>query len=209
MQLFRRIATVVAAGALALSLCSVVIAAEAVPTVEISGAVVGPDGAVVPVKGAKLYEWEFEGAELLVTDIVVAEDGTFSVALRVWGTPETPARARIVAEGSVVEEEVSEDGCVVHRWPTGAITLEIPGVVPPDPVVIVMDDFNSIGACTATPAPTPTAPEAPPAPGITLPPTDASAMPAVHGSAVAGLGLMLLAVGTTAVFLRPRRTRGR
>lgn len=210
-QVFRRFVTVVSATAIVLSLASTATAAEAVPTVEVSGTVVGPDGTVVPVKAAWLLEHEFEGAEGIRTDVVVAADGTFTVALRAWGTAEAPARARIVAEGHFGEEEVDEQGCVIARAPVGSMAIEIPGVVPVDPIEVVMDDENVIGACTATPAPTPEAseapqaPEAPEAPGITLPPTDASASPATQGAGIAWLGVLLLALSTMAVLFRPRR----
>lgn len=208
MHVFRRLATVMSATAIVLSLASTAIAAEAVPTVEVSGTVVGPDGTVVPVKAAWLVEYEFEGAEPIRTDILVAEDGTFTVALRAWGTAEAAARAEISAEGHFGEEEVDEQGCVIVRWPVGSTSIDIPGVVPADPIAVVMDEENLIGACTATPAPTPESPEAPrtpEAPGITLPPTDAPTASPTPGAGIAWLGLVLVAMSTLAVLLRPRR----
>ena len=204
MHVLRRIAAVMSATAIVLSIATGVIAAEAVPTVEVSGTVLGPEGTVVPVKVAQLTEYEFEGAEGVSTDISVAADGTFTVALRAWGTAEAPARARIFAEGQFGDEEIDEDGCVIVRWPVGTATIDVPGVVPVDPIVVVMDQENLIGACTATPTPA-----APAAPGITLPPTAASASPTTPGAGMAWLGLVLLAFSTAAVALRrPRRTDG-
>ena len=203
MHVLRRIVAVMSATAVVLSFATGVIAAEAVPTVEVPGTVLGLDGTVVPVKVAQLTEYEFPGAEAIRSDIAVAEDGTFTVALRAWGTPEAPARAEITAEGQPGDEEVDEDGCVIVRWPIGSTTIDIPGVVPVDPIVVVMDQENLIGACTATPAPTPAAPEAP---GITLPPTDGPASPTTEGTGMAWLGLVLLVLSTMAVALRRPRS---
>lgn len=208
----RGIVTLIGAVAIVLSSAGGVSAADAVPTVEVSGTVVGPEGTVVPVERAQLYEYESEGADPIRTDIVVAEDGTFTVALRAWGTADAPARIQILAEGEFGEEEVDADGCVTVRWPTGSLEMEIPGVVPVEPIIVVMDEESSIGACTATPAPTrdaPEAPEAPEAPVITLPPTDAGGTPGLPGATIAWLGLVLLGLSAAALLLKPRRARTR
>ena len=84
--------------------------ADAVPTVDVSGIVVGIDGEPTVVEWAKVEEYESEDADAVVTEFDVADDGTFTVALREWGTAEAPARALLMAFGPAKEPVVDEQG---------------------------------------------------------------------------------------------------
>ena len=75
---------------LALTVAVTVLAADAVPTVDVSGVVLDTEGQPAEVESARVVEFETPDSEA-VTAIDVAADGTFTVALREWGTPEAPA----------------------------------------------------------------------------------------------------------------------
>jgi hypothetical protein len=173
-------------------------AADAVPTVEVSGYVDG-EGQPVEVESAMLEEFETPDSEPIVTPIDVAEDGTFTVSLREWGSPEQPARARITAFAPPETTE-DEDGCVESIQLFGVYEIDIAGEVPTDPIVIVYNQAARSVLCppvTATPDPEPD--EDVQAPAVTLPPTDArAATPALAASVAAALvfaGIALLGTG--------------
>jgi hypothetical protein len=205
----RRAASFAGAILLGMSAAGGVVAAEDVTTVDVSGTIVGEDGLPIEITTARLYEFETEDSEPIVTDIEVAADGSFTVALRQWGTPEAPARATIWAYAVEEEPVFDEKGCWTISTPYGSIDLEIPGAVPTDPLLIIVDRFAEQGLCppvTATPAPeTPD----PVAPGLTLPPTDALAQPTTPGSAMfAWVSVGALFVGSfLGLALLPNRRR--
>ena len=190
--------TALAGLALAMTATATAFAADAVPTVEVSGFVDG-EGQPVEVESAMLEEFETPDSEPIVTPIDVAEDGTFTVSLREWGSPEQPARARITAFAPPETTE-GEDGCVESIQLFGVYEIDIPGEVPTDPIVIVYNQAGRSVLCppvTATPEPEPD--EDVQAPAVTLPPTDARAgSPALAASVAAALvftGIALLGTG--------------
>ena len=178
-------------------------AADAVPTVEVSGIVLDTEGQPAEVESARVDEFETPESEGIRTTIDVAADGTFTVALREWGTPEQPAVARFAVFGPRGEPVViNEEGCTEQTTPFGTVDVAIPGEVPAEPIEIVLDQTLIDGLCppvTATPDPEPE-PDVQ-APSVTLPPTDAQAgaTPALAGSVSAALliaGLALLGVAS-------------
>ena len=168
--------------------------ADAVPTVDVSGIVVGIDGEPTVVEWAKVEEYESEDADAVVTEFDVADDGTFTVALREWGTAEAPARALLMAFGPAKEPVVDEQGCTTITQPFGVVELTITGDVPTEPIEIVMDQQVEEGLCppaTATPQPE--------APSITLPPTDAAAVTSSAPPRATIDALLLVSIGLLAV----------
>jgi hypothetical protein len=197
---------------LLLIVASVALAADAVPTVEVSGSVLDTDGQPAVVESARVEERETPDSEAVVTPIDVAEDGTFTVALREWGTPEAPAVATFFVFGPESEPVVvNEEGCTETTTPFGTIDVAIPGQVPTEPIVVVLDRELENGLCpavTATPEPEQHAPQEQPA--VTLPPTHSvgDGGPALLGSwavvlVLGGVGLLGLAT------LLVRRSRAR
>jgi hypothetical protein len=96
----------------------------------------------------------------------------------------------------------------------GIIDLDIPGVVPTDPLVIELDQTVVSGLCppaTATPEPEPVVQIPDEGATITLPPTDArgASDPGLVGSLGSALivgGLALIAVASLLI-VRPRTRR--
>ena len=196
--------TALAGLVLAMTATATAFAADAVPTVEVSGFVDG-EGQPVEVESAMLEEFETADSEPIVTPVDVAEDGTFTVSLREWGSPEQPALARITAFAPPESTE-DDEGCVETIQLFGVYEIDIPGQVPTDPIVIVYNQAARSVLCppvTATPEPEPD--EDVQAPAVTLPPTDAQpGGPALVGSIAAAsvlAGLALLGAG----FLVARR----
>ena len=196
--------TALAGLVLATTATATAFAADAVPTVEVSGFVDG-EGQPVEVESAMLEEFETADSEPIVTPVDVAEDGTFTVSLREWGSPEQPALARITAFAPPESTE-DDEGCVETIQLFGVYEIDIPGQVPTDPIVIVYNQAARSVLCppvTATPEPEPD--EDVQAPAVTLPPTDAQpGGPALVGSIAAAsvlAGLALLGAG----FLVARR----
>jgi len=184
-------------------------AADAVPTVEVSGVVLDTEGQPAEVESARVDEFETPESEAIRTTIDVAADGTFTVSLREWGTAEQPAIARFAVFGPRGEPVViNEEGCTEQTTPFGTIDVPIPGSVPTEPIEITLDQSLVDGLCppaTATPDPNPKAPDPEPdaqAPAVTLPPTDAQpGGPALAGSVPAALllaGIALLGAGFVA-----------
>ena len=177
-------------------------AADAVPTVDVSGVVLDTEGQPAAVESARVEELETPDSEPIVTAIEVAADGTFMVALQEWGTPENPALARFVVYGPRGEPVVINDqGCTEQTTPFGTLEVPIPGAVPTEPLEIVLDQTVIDGLCppvTATPKPEAPAPRAP---SVTLPPTDVGGTSGAN-SGLTGIyaGLLFLA-GTTALAL--------
>jgi len=191
-----------AASWLLVASAGVVAAADAVPTVDVSGVVLDTEGQPAEVESARVVEFETPDSAGVSTVIEVAEDGTFTVALRQWGTPEVPAVAEFFVSGPRGEPEViNEEGCTVATTPSGTLELAIPGQVPVEPVEIVLDQELIDGLCppvTATPEPEAPAPRGP---SITLPPTDAAgASHTTPGQTGAFAGLLFMA-GTAALAL--------
>lgn len=186
---------------LAVTATATAFAADGVPTVDVSGYVDG-EGQPVEVESASLEEFETPESEPIVTPIDVAEDGTFTVSLREWGSPEVPALARITVFAPTSEPTEDEEGCFEYIQMFGVYEIDIPGQVPTEPIAIVYNQATRSVLCppvTATPEPEPE-PDAQ-APSVTLPPTDvrAEASPALTGSVAAALlvaGLALLGVGS-------------
>ena len=196
--------------ALALTGGGAVLAAEAVPTVDVSGVVLDTEGQPAVVESARVDEFETPESEGVRTTIDVAADGTFTVPLREWGTAEQPAIARFAVFGPPGEPVViNDEGCTETTTPFGTVDVAIPGEVPAEPIAIVLDQSVVDGLCppvTATPepkAPEPKAPDPEPnvqAPSVTLPPTDAQAgmNSALAGSLAAAMvltGIALLGAG--------------
>ena len=71
---------------LALTVGVTVLAADAVPTVDVSGVVLDTEGQPAEVESARVEELETPDSEPIVTAFDVAADGTFTVALQEWGT---------------------------------------------------------------------------------------------------------------------------
>jgi hypothetical protein len=186
---------------LVLSATATAFAADAVPTVDVSGYVDG-EGQPVEVESAILEEFETPDSEPVVTPIDVADDGTFTVSLREWGTPEQPALARLTAFEPPAEPFEDEDGCTHVIQEFGVYELDIPGQVPTDPIVMVYNQATNSALCppaTATPEPDRDVQ----APAVTLPPTDAQAGsgPEIAGSLAAALllaGVALVGAGFVA-----------
>jgi hypothetical protein len=183
-----------AAGWLLVASAGVVVAADVVPTVGVSGVVLDTGGQPAEVESARVEELETSDSEPIVTAIDVAADGSFTVALREWGTPEEPALARFVVFGPRGEPVViNEEGCTETTTPFGTLEVAIPGEVPVEPIEIVLDQVGIDGLCpavTATPDPEP----APRGPSVTLPPTDAAgASHATPGLTGAFASLLFLA----------------
>jgi hypothetical protein len=173
-----------------------VFAADDIPTVEVSGIVLDTEGQPAEVESAVLTQSETAGGEGTSTAFEVNPDGTFTVALLEWGTPEMPAQARLSAFG-VSEVVIDDDGCTIASNHAGSVTLMIPGQVPTEPIVIVLDEFVSSAVC---PGPVPPD-EDPRAPAVTLPPTDTQArgpvLTASVGAALLLAGIALLGAGFT------------
>lgn len=197
-----------AAGAVVLSLAgaAAVLAVDDVPTALVSGTVVGLDGAPAEVVSARVEEHETPDADPVVSAFDVAEDGTFTVELRVWGTAEQPARAVFTVLGERSDPVFDENGCWTTTTPFGTLEVAIPGAVPSEPLEIVIDRAVEDGLCpaeTATPAPS--------RPAKTLPPTDSAPRAkdiGVHLSpseAFLVLGVWLLALGSLIRARRPAR----
>jgi hypothetical protein len=180
---------------LAMTASASAFAADAVPTVEVSGIVLDTEGQPAEVESARVDEFETSESEGIRTTIDVAADGTFTVALREWGTPEQPAIARFEVFGPRGEPVViNEEGCTEQTTPFGTVDVAIPGEVPAEPIEIVLDQTLIDGLCppvTATPDPEPE-PDVQ-APSVTLPPTDAQG--ASDPSLVGSLGSALLVAG--------------
>ena len=201
MNVQRTALRLVAVGWLLVAATGTAFAADAVPTVDVSGVVLDTEGQPAEVDSARVVEFETPDSEGITTIIDVADDGTFTVALRQWGTLEQPAVAEFFVSGPRGEPVViNDEGCTVATTPSGTLELAIPGQVPVEPVEIVLDQELIDGLCppvTATPDPEP----APRGPSVTLPPTDAGgasrAQPGVTG---AFAGLLFLA-GTAALAL--------
>ena len=125
---------------LALTVALTVLAADAVPTVDVSGVVLDTEGQPAEVESARVEELETPDSEPIVTAIDVAADGTFTVALREWGTPEQPALARFVVFGPRGEPVVINDqGCTETDDAVRDARVPIPGAVPTEPLEIVLD----------------------------------------------------------------------
>ena len=191
-----------AASWLLVASAGIVVAADAVPTVDVSGVVLDTEGQPAEVDSARVVEYETPDSDGVTTIIEVADDGTFTVALRQWGTPEQPALAEFFVSGPQGEPEViNEEGCTVATTPSGTLELAIPGQVPVEPVEIVLDQELIDGLCppvTATPEPEAPAPRGP---SVTLPPTDAAgASGTTPGLTGAFAGLLFMA-GTAALAL--------
>jgi hypothetical protein len=212
----RTLLRVVAACVVAFATAGTVVAADAAPTVEVTGLVVDLEGQpVVDVESSRIVESETPESDPITTNFDVAADGTFTVALRAWGTPEVPARARFIVYGPFSEPRViNDEGCTEMTQALGIIDLDIPGVVPTDPLVIELDQTVVSGLCppaTATPEPDAQAPDVE-APTITLPPTDAqnatdSGLVGSLGSALLVAGVALIAIASLLVVRRPVRHR--
>ena len=189
---------------LALTVAVTVLAADAVPTVDVSGVVLDTEGQPAEVESARVVEFETPDSDGVTTVIDVAEDGTFTVALREWGTPEAPARAQFFVTGPRGEPVIiNEEGCTETTSPSGTLDVEIPGVVPTEPVEIVLDQIVVDGLCppaTATPEPEAPAHEAP-APAVTLPPTDVEGASRASSQVTGVFAAFLLLAGTTALAL--------
>jgi hypothetical protein len=164
------------------------------------------------VESARVEELETPDSEPIVTAIAVAADGTFTVALREWGTPDAPALARFVVFGPRGEPVViNEEGCTEQTTPWGTLELPIPGVVPTEPVEVVLDQVGIDGLCPAVTATPDREAPAPRGPSVTLPPTDvggaSSAQTEVTGTFAGLLLLAGTAVLAVAAILRRRATR--
>jgi hypothetical protein len=196
------------AGALVLSLAgaAAVLAADDVPTEPVVGTVVGLDGAPADVVSARVEEYETPDADPVVSTFEVAADGTFTVALRVWGTAGQPGRAVFTVLGERSDPVFDENGCWTTTTQFGTLEIAIPGAVPSEPLEIVVDRAVEEGLCpaeTATPAPS--------RPSVTLPPTDSvpGAMGAganlSAGDALLVLGIWILGLGSLMRSRRPAR----
>ena len=200
--------TVLAGLVLVLSATATAFAADGVPTVEVTGVVSDTEGQPAVVESARVDEFEAPESEGLRTEIDVAADGTFSVSLREWGTSEQPAIARFAVFGVPGEPVViNDEGCTETTTPFGTVDVPIPGEVPTEPIMIVLDQSVVDGLCPpVTATPEPEAPDPEPddrAPTVTLPPTDAQAGagPALAGSVAAALllaGIALVGAGFVA-----------
>ena len=125
---------------LALTVGVTVLAADVVPTVDVSGVVLDTEGQPAEVELARVEELETTDSQPIVTAFDVAADGTFTVALQEWGTPDAPAIARFDVRGPRCEPVViDEEGCTETTTPYGTLEVEIPGVVPTEPIEIVLD----------------------------------------------------------------------
>ena len=175
MRIATRSFSALAGLALALTVALTALAADAVPTVEVSGVVLDTEGQPAAVESARVVEFETPDSDGVTTVIDVAEDGTFTVALREWGTPEEPARAQFFVTGPRGEPVIiNEEGCTETTSPSGTLEVEVPGQLPTEPLEIVLDQTLVDGLCPpATATPEPEAP-APRGPSVTLPPTDVS-----------------------------------
>ena len=209
MNVLRTTLRLAAAGWLVVASAGVALAADAVPTVDVSGVVLDTEGQPAEVDSARVEELETPDSEPVVTAIDVAADGTFTVALREWGTPDAPALARFVVFGPRGEPVViNEEGCTEQTTPWGTLELPIPGVVPTEPVEVVLDQVLIDGLCPAvTATPEPEAP-APRGPSVTLPPTDAGGasrvVPALTGDVASVLVLAGIAAVALAALVRRR-----
>lgn len=186
---------------LALGVSMTALAVDDVPTVDVSGSVFDTDGQPAVVESARVEERETPDSDPVVTSIAVAEDGTFTVALREWGTPEQPAIARFFAFGPRGEPVViNDEGCTEQTTPFGTLEVEIPGQVPVEPIAIVLDQVAIDGLCPAVTA-TPDRGNQAPAeePTRTLPPTDAGGVVAPGIAGVASAALLLGGMGLLAV----------
>ena len=209
--------TALAGLVLAMTATATAFAADAVPTVEVSGVVLDTEGQPADVESARVDEFETPESEAIRTTIDVAADGTFTVNLREWGTAEQPAIARFAVFGPRGEPVViNEEGCTEQTTPFGTIDLEIAGAVPTEAIVITLDQSLIDGLCppvTATPDPNPEAPDPEPdaqAPAVTLPPTDSQpGGPALTGSVAAALLLVGIALLGAALMAGRRGTRPR
>lgn len=213
----RTLLRVVAACVVAFATAGTVVAADAAPTVEVTGLVVDLEGQpVVDVESSRIVESETPESDPITTNFDVAADGTFTVALQAWGTPEVPARARFIVYGPFSEPRViNDEGCTEMTQALGIIDLDIPGVVPTDPLVIELDQTVVSGLCppaTATPEPEPIVQIPDEAATFTLPPTDAQGatdpgIVAPLGSALLFAGLALVAAASLLVVRPPARRR--
>ena len=213
----RTLLRVVAACVVAFATAGTVVAADAAPTVEVTGLVVDLEGQpVVDVESSRIVESETPESDPITTNFDVAADGTFTVALRAWGTPEVPARARFIVYGPFSEPRViNDEGCTEMTQALGIIDVDIPGVVPTDPLVIELDQTVVSGLCppaTATPEPEPIVQIPDEAATFTLPPTDAQGatdpgIVAPLGSALLFAGLALVAAASLLVVRPPARRR--
>jgi hypothetical protein len=213
----RTLLRVFAACVVAFATAGTVVAADAAPTVEVTGLVVDLEGQpVVDVESSRIVESETPESDPITTNFDVAADGTFTVALRAWGTPEVPARARFIVYGPFSEPRViNDEGCTEMTQALGIIDLDIPGVVPTDPLVIELDQTVVSGLCppaTATPEPEPIVQIPDEAATFTLPPTDAQGatdpgIVAPLGSALLFAGLALVAAASLLVVRPPARRR--
>ena len=202
MRIAARSFSVLAGLLLALTVPSTVFAADAVPTVDVSGVVLDTEGQPAEVELARVEELETPDSGPIVTAIDVAADGTFTVALREWGTPEEPAIARFVVFGPRGEPVViNDEGCIETTTPFGTLELQIPGQVPAEPIEIVLDQGAEDVLCppvTATPEPEAPAPRAP---SVTLPPTDAVGASRAQPGVAGAFAALLFLAGTAALAL--------
>jgi len=193
-----------AAGWLVLAATGTAFAADAVPTVDVSGVVLDTEGQPAVVVSARVVEFETPDSDGVTTVIDVADDGTFTVALREWGTLEAPARAQFFVEGPPGEPVIiNEEGCTETTSPSGILEVEVPGQVPTEPLEVVLDQTVVNGLCppaTATPEPEAPTP-APREPTVTLPPTDAGGASGSSQGLAGALATLLFLAGTAALAL--------
>jgi hypothetical protein len=199
---------------LALGASMTAIAAEDVPTVEVTGIMQAAEGGPAQVVSARVEEFETPESDPVVTPIEVAEDGTFTVTLREWGTPEVPAVAKFFAFGPDSDPVVIDDeGCTQTTAPFGTLELAVPGQVPTEQIVLVLDQTAESVLCppaTATPEPDPDDDDVVVAPTRTLPPTDAGGGALPGSASVAAAALLLGGMACLAVaFLLTTRSSAR
>ena len=178
------------AASVVLAVAGTAVAADAVPTVVVSGSVDG-EGQPVEVESAKLEEFETPDSEPVVTPIDVADDGTFTVALREWGTPEQPALARIAVYAPPTEPVENDDGCMESFQLFGVYELDIPGQVPTEPIVLVFNQATHSVACESDE----TAPPDVEGPSATLPPTDARGGGVAEAAQARSAAIVMVAAG--------------
>jgi hypothetical protein len=171
----------------------------------VEGIVLGPDGLPFAVRRALVTQFGPNGEGAEATRFEVADDGSFSVTLRPWGTPDAPSRVEFDILGLTSRIDIG-DGCVAESAIVARDSFDLVLATgdAPDPLLLEGAEQEVGEVCGETNVP-PTTP--------TLPPTDGAApLDRAPGSALGSVaavigGLLLVASGLA--FAARRRPTGR
>ena len=173
------------------------------PTFVLTGKVVDVDGNPTVLSASYAIE-TFADGSYAEFSFDVEVDGSFAVALVRDGTPDAPVTVALLAWGTPADPVTDEEGCEFTYAPFGETSINLPGTVPPGPVIVTLGAPELLlGICSATAAPNPQ----------TLPPTDTDAMAPRKQAAdlspgwAGMIGALLAVISAFVVAVRVRQIR--